>query len=216
MYWLRIYFAISALIFSHFRPLQLGGERQRAEPREQEEQPRARTRRYRTEKARKKYRHPTGQRAHHILRASTKNQRTQARTHLIYPRLRKSIKNQIIFFRWRFFAPKSQKNRVSHLCHILVVSAISTNSLTLNLSQNPVKFNVKVRFKLIIIKFAVFENCKENLHCHISVWGEIRLLEQFFRYHPREFFAKRANWRGRGASETLQCLHTYLYMYGKY
>ena len=105
---------------------------------------------------------------------------------------------------------------MSHLCHILVVSAISPNSLTLNFFQNPVKFNVKVRFKLIFIKFAVFENCKENLHCHISEAVKIRLLEQFIRYAPREFFAKRSNWRERGASEILQCLHTYIYMYGKY
>ena len=86
---------------------------------------------------------------------------------------------------------------MSHLCHILVVSAPLENSLTLNSFQKTVKFNLKVRFKLIFIKFVVFGNCKENPHCHISEAVKIRLLEQFFRYHPREFFAKRANWRER-------------------
>lgn len=80
-------YVLITYLFRHFRPYfqpfspsPVGRRKKRAEPREQEEQPRARTRRYRTEKTRKKYRHPTGQRAHHILRASTKNQRTQART----------------------------------------------------------------------------------------------------------------------------------------
>lgn len=80
-------YVLITYLFRHFRPYfqpfspsPVGRRKERAEPREQEEQPRARTRRYRTEKVRKKYRHPTGQRAHHILRASTKNQRTQART----------------------------------------------------------------------------------------------------------------------------------------
>lgn len=93
------------------------------------------------------------------------------------------------------------------------MSVFLENSLMLNSFQKNVKFNLKVRFKLIFIKFVVFGNCKENPHCHISEAVKIRLLEQFFRSPPREFFAKRANLGGQRAQETLQCLHTYLYMY---